>query len=314
MNFKIFKKILLLTLLSLSSLNCTTTAVKELVNNYIDSDIQYYNYNDLDIKFTDHGSGETILFIHGLGSSSFTWRHLYKYYSLEYRVISIDLKGFGNSSKPINKDYLISDQANLVQQFINDLELKDITIIGNSFGGAVALSTYTNADFYTKRKITKLILLDPAAYKQEKLPGYVALLQTPFLNKIALIFGPKNLIANIILKQIFYDDSLITNEMITTYGNFLKGPKSHNALIQTAKSVSSDETIKLSSSYKNIRIPVLIIWGEDDNVIKKQMGEQLNSDIPKSELVILENCGHVPQEESPDLTINIINDFFENLY
>lgn len=297
----------LLPILLLISITSCSTYGRSDYQNFIEADVRFFKYEELDIKYTDIGVGNTILFIHGLGSSSFTWRHLYKYYSLDYRVISLDLKGFGDSSKPINRKYTVSDQAKIIHRFIENMDLSDVTLVGNSYGGAVVLSTFLTGDLDLKRRVSHLILLDPAAYNQKKYPGYVTLLRTPFFNRVALGLGSKNFIARVVLKQIFYNDSLITHEMVSTYGGYLRGASSHNALIETAKSISSAETERLSVRYSQIDIPVLIIWGEYDNVISKAMGEQLNRDIPNSELMILNNCGHVPQEELPLDTIDAIN-------
>ncbi|MBN2618394.1 MAG: alpha/beta hydrolase [Spirochaetales bacterium] len=302
----------LLILISFNVFFSCTTFVDGIADNYMNSDIEYFEYNDLKIRYSDTGSGTPIIFLHGLGASSFTWRYLYKYYSLEYRVISLDLKGFGDSSKPNDNDYRISDQAKIIQKFINEKNLSNVTLIGNSYGGSVALSTFANADTKTKGKISNMILIDPAAYRQEKMPGYISLLQTPLINKLTLYISPKNLIAKIILKLIFYNDSLITDEMVLTYGNLLKDGEAHNALIQTAIGVSDKETSDISSLYKQINIPVLIIWGNNDKIIEKNDGIKLNNDLPKSELVILDDCGHIPQEEQPEITINVINNFLES--
>lgn len=302
----LLKIILIILLVSIS--NCKTYEGKYEAE-LLGSDNKYFEYEDLSIKYSDHGSGQTIVFVHGLGSSSFTWRFLYKYFSLNYRVISLDLKGFGESSKPFGNDYMVSDQAKIIHSFLVNMNLNDVTLVGNSYGGAVVLSTFLNAKHKIKERISKLVLLDPAAYSQKELPGYVGLLRTPVFNRIALTLWDKNIIAKYVLKEIFHDDSLITDEMITTYSGYLKGSQSHNALIETAKNISSVETESMSTRYNQIDIPVLIIWGEFDEVINKSMGEQLNRDILNSKLVIISDCGHVPQEELPEETIAIIGQF-----
>ncbi|OJF75658.1 MAG: hypothetical protein BKP49_11140 [Treponema sp. CETP13] len=295
-------------LLFLCITSCTTLP-KQYDALLIDYDVKHFKYEDSSIKYTETGSGQTILFVHGLGAASFTWRYLYEYYSKNYHVISLDLKGFGDSSKPIDDHYLVSDQAKIIHSFIVNKNLNNVILVANSYGGAVVLTSYLEAKPDIKNSIKKLILLDPAAYFPKKFPGYVALLRTPVLNRMILTFGNKNFLSKFVLKQLFYDKSLITDEMITTYGGFLKGSPVHNALIETAKNIYTPETAALTASYNKITIPVLIIWGKFDTVIDKSIGEELNRNIVNSKLVIIDDCGHAPQEELPDQAIAIINNF-----
>lgn len=307
MSKKIFKY--LLYFIIITSLFGCVSSVGSLVTNYLESDIEYYDYDGIKIKYSDTGSGKPIVFIHGFGANSFTWRYLLKYFSLEYRVISIDLMGFGDSEKPINSGYLVSDQATIVSDFIKDKNLNDVTLVGNSLGGTISLFTY----FKTKDKVTNLILLNPAVYTTKKIPAYISLLQIPLLNRLALKIGPKNFLANFALKTIFYDDSLITRQMINNYGHNMESKGTQNALIKSVKEDAFTEVDNMVKNYGDVDIPVLIIWGEEDHIINVKDGIKLQKNIPKSKLVILEDCGHLPQEELPNQTISVIDDFFDEI-
>lgn len=273
---------------------------------YINEDsIFTFNYKGSKIKYFDEGEGNVLLFIHGLGASSYTWRYLSQYYKSNYRVICMDLEGFGESSKPTNKKYKIQQQSRLVNNFIQRKNLNNVTLIGNSFGGTVVLHTYLN---YRKLDINKIILLDSAAYTQ-KFPTYISLLRTPVINRLAFYLIPHKSIAKWVLNEIFYNKTLVTTEMITTYGSYMWGTGSHTALIGSAKSITSNDVKKLSTQYRKIKIPVLIIWGDKDTVTRLEIGERLHQDIENSTFRVIKNCGHIPQEEEPEKTIAIINDF-----
>ena len=90
------------------------------------------------LHFEEYGSGDPILAIHGLGASVYTWRKL-KGRLPDHKLILIDLKGHGESPKPHDKNYSIADHAELVLQFIREQDLKNLTLMGNSYGGAVSL-------------------------------------------------------------------------------------------------------------------------------------------------------------------------------
>lgn len=303
---KNYKKLLTLSML-LFLVGCRTTS-KFSGYDFDEGETTYFTYKGSDIWYEDKGEGDALLFVHGFGSSSYTWRYLQDRYSRTNRVICIDLKGFGASSKPFDKNYQLRDQSEIVKEFINFLELDNLTLIGHSFGGAVVLSTYVESDINIKNRIERLILIDSAAYEQ-KIPDYISLLRTPVINSLALSIVPPNANSERVLKELIYDDSLITTEMIETYGEFLQGSDAQHALIQTAYNIIPDDIDILSSKYQEIPIPVLIIWGENDEVINKSIGERLHKDIKNSTFVALENCGHIPQEEYPYKTINIMDDF-----
>src|SRR5918996_950632 len=85
------------------------------------------------LHFEVYGSGDPILAVHGLGASVYTWRNL-KGRLPDHKLILIDLKGHGKSPKPHDTQYSIPDQAELVLQFIHEQDLKNLTLIGNSYG------------------------------------------------------------------------------------------------------------------------------------------------------------------------------------
>ncbi|MCK4442732.1 MAG: alpha/beta hydrolase, partial [Sulfurovaceae bacterium] len=95
----------------------------------------------LRLAYDEYGKNHktTLLFLHGFGESKYTWHFLIKPLSKYYHLITLDLKGFGDSPKTEDDDYSVYDQAKIVQEFIEDKKLKNLTVVGRSFGGGVAL-------------------------------------------------------------------------------------------------------------------------------------------------------------------------------
>ena len=105
---------------------------------------QYRNpdkVNELQLASSSVGEGNPVLLIHGFGASSYSWRHIIAPLAQKYRVITIDLKGFGESPKPRDDLYSVYEQARLVRNFILENDLQNVRIIGHSYGGGVALVT-----------------------------------------------------------------------------------------------------------------------------------------------------------------------------
>ena len=105
------------------------------------------------------GSGPPLLLLHGLGANLHTWRLLVRPLSRHFRVIMIDLKGCGRSAKPANSWYSLDDHGEIVASFIKTRELKDVTLIGNSMGGGVALAMALTPDPARRQQISGLVLI-----------------------------------------------------------------------------------------------------------------------------------------------------------
>ncbi len=268
----------------------------------------FYSYNGDDIWYSDEGVGDTFIFIHGFASASYTWRYLANYYKESSRVICIDLQGFGNSAKPEESNYTLEIQADLVRKFIIDKELTNVTLVGHSFGGSVALSSYIFADELSKNRITRMILIDPAAYNQP-LPYFISMLRVPVVNQATLELVPTEINSEVVLKELLYNDDLITQEMVDTYSYYLRGNQAQNALKKCAMNMIPSNIEEITSRYSTIDLPTLIIWGEMDSVIPISYGESLDKALLNSQLINIKNCGHMPQEEKPIETINAINKF-----
>jgi pimeloyl-ACP methyl ester carboxylesterase len=114
----------------------------------------------------ERGEGPPVLLIHGFGTNSFTWRHVAPDLARDHKVIAVDLKGFGRSDKPFDERYAASDQAELLAQLILDRDLHNLTIVGHSFGGGIALLLALEADTRLHGRIAKLVLLDTIARLQ----------------------------------------------------------------------------------------------------------------------------------------------------
>jgi pimeloyl-ACP methyl ester carboxylesterase len=254
-----------------------------------------------------YGSGDPILAVHGLGASLYSWRNL-KGELPGHKLILIDLRGAGKSPKPHDKHYSIHDQANLIYEFILEQNLRNLTLIGNSYGGAVSLIVAISLCEQNPGLLSKLILIDSGGYNK-LLPWYLKLMRTPVLGWLALhILSPRQA-AKTVLKNAYYNHRLITKEQIAAYAEPIGSPGGRYALLQTAKGVIPKDINDIIAKYRTINVPTLILWGLNDRVIPLEIGKMLHEAIPGSRLQTINECGHVPQEEKPAETICYISEF-----
>jgi pimeloyl-ACP methyl ester carboxylesterase len=269
-----------------------------------------FDYQGVKINYSEAGQGPPIILLHGFGGCSYSWRFLVPALAADHRVFTLDLKGYGLSDKPEDGKYAVSDQAEIVTAFIRRQDLHDLVIMGHSMGGAVSLMTYLKVREDQPARVKSLVLIDSAGYPQ-KLPWFIWLAQAPGLGSVGGKLVSPRLAASLVLKKCYYDDEKITEEQIDTYAYYGSLPGAREAVVQTAKQIVPADIDALIAQYRIISVPVLVIWGAEDEVVPLSVGKNFKRDIPNSELIILPKCGHMPPEEEPRATTQIIKAFLE---
>ena len=265
----------------------------------------------INLYYETYGSGAPIIFLHGLGASIYTWRKVKDPLAAGNKLFLIDLKGFGKSPKPRDDRYSIVDQMDLLYDLIIENDLRNLTVVGNSYGGAVSLLLAIRLCAETPNRLSKLILIDSAGYNK-LLPWFVRLLRLPILGWLTLHLAPKTMLAKTVLKEAYYNDNLITAADVQAYATPLGMENGKYALLKAAKQAIPEGFEGWIARYPTISVPTLILWGEFDTVIPVEIGEMLDAAIPCSKLTSIPNTGHIPQEETPIPTIELIKDFLKN--
>jgi pimeloyl-ACP methyl ester carboxylesterase len=269
---------------------------------------QVFNYQGIQINYYQAGQGPPVLLLHGFGACTYTWRHLAPELARDHRIFAIDLKGYGLSDKPGDGKYAVADQADMVAAFIRTLDLHDLVIIGHSMGGGVTLMTYFKVRQDAPARIRKLVLIDSAGYPQ-KMPWFIRFARIPVVNSLVTRLLSPRFATYLVLKKCYYDNDKITEEQIDTYAYYGSLPGAREAVMATAQQIEPDDIEALIGQYKTISIPVLIIWGAEDEVVPVSVGKNFKRDIPDAELVIFPKCGHIPPEEEALKTNQLITRF-----
>jgi len=273
-----------------------------------------FDYQGIKINYYDKaGQGPPVLLLHGFGACAYTWRYLITPLAGAHRVLTLELKGYGLSDKPRDGHYAVADQADIVAEFIRRQDLHDLVIMGHSMGGAVALMTFLKLEKDTKDnpgRIQKLVLIDSAGYRQ-KLPWFIRLAKIPGASILAALLPPR-FAAALVLKKCYYDKDKITEEQIDTYAYYGSLPGAAEAISETAKQIIPANIDSITKQYQDIKVPVLLIWGVEDEVVPLKVGLSFKRDIRGAEWVPLYHCGHIPPEEEPEATRQAIMDFLKN--
>lgn len=259
-----------------------------------------------------YGSGDPILCLHGLGANIYTWRHFITPFSLNHKLILVDLKGFGASPKPHDTNYSLQDHADEIYKIILADDLTELTLIGNSLGGGVALLLAIRLCEQEPTRLAKLVLIASGG-PEEYLPGYLKLLRS-ILGDLIVYLSPSKLAARFVLRACFYDRTKITREQVRAYSGPITSPGGRHALLQTAKQCIPQNINEILAKLKIISVPTLILSGREDQVVPLKVAELLHEAIPNSTLQVIEQCGHIPQEEKPEETIARILKFLTMLH
>ena len=288
--------ICLLSSISLVFLSIGMSITPDLAEEYIEkkytNDASKFTWIDnLRVHYRDEGKGMPIVLIHGTSSSLHTWEEWTKILIQSYRVISMDLPGFGLTGPSADHNYSIEYYADFLDKFLTKLDIDSIYLAGNSLGGQIAW-------YYTSHhldQIKKLVLIDPAGfYSAKEIPFVFKLARMPLINLLIGKITPKFFIEKN-LKEVYYDTEKITDDLIERYHDLTLRKGNRTAFINKANQPIKDHTMRL----KLITSPTLILWGNNDNWIPVINATKFLKELPNVQLKIMEETGHIPMEERP---------------
>ena len=263
------------------------------------------------LHFESSGAGRPLLALHGYGASLFSWRHL-PLALPDRRVIRIDFPGHGGSPPRLDNRYGLADHARAVLEFIESQGLEDFDLVGHSIGGGVALMIAV--DFMERRRnsIRSLTLVDSLALAQ-RIPWLLLPAFSPRLGSFVTSLLPPRLIVRAVLRFAFYDGRRITEEMVRTYAKNLESWEGRHASLETARQMIPGDVAEMVEKYRQLTLPALLIWGRRDRIVPPAIGIELNALIQGSKLILIDDCGHLPQEERPDIALHAIADFLSRV-
>ena len=223
------------------------------------------------------------------------------------------------SDKPTKSIYSLKHHAEVLIALIQHLNLRNITVVGHSLGGAVVLTAYLvlSLNLSKEHNVKSLVLMDALAYRY-KIPWYLLFFKIPVLNSllinrytISFVISP--ILSRIGRKRLFFDERMVDDKMAKAYSGYIRQDGAQYALVRTMEQTTPQSLDAISNELTNINIPVLVLWGEHDKALPVSLGEKLNSDISGSKWVVIKDCGHNPHEECPSETANAILSFLNNL-
>jgi pimeloyl-ACP methyl ester carboxylesterase len=265
----------------------------------------YINIGGINYHYREiPGGKEKIVLLHGFASSTYTWEQIDRRLSkLGYHVFSLDMKGFGWSDKPRGADYSPDTLMEDVRAWMEALNLKDVTFAGNSLGGGIACLMA----FSYPKLVKRLVLIDAGGHRM-KLPNILRLFKLPFAHEVGKVFFGR-WIVRLILREVYFHGNWITDEQVEAYYQRMSTFNAVGSQISFARTINFDLYEIYMKRLREIRQKALIIWGERDSWIPLEHGYLFQRDLPDAELAVIPECGHIPQEEKPEVVLRLIHDF-----
>ncbi len=267
-----------------------------------DPDSKFIEVNDVSVHYKEHGTGaQTFILLHGFGASVFSWREVLDDFALRGRVIAYDRPAFGLTERPMPEDwsanpYGMDANIELLRGLMDSLKIQRTVLVGNSAGGALAVAFALR---YPAR-VESLILIDPGlgGGRGPQFPAFaLPLMRTPQMRHLGPLFVRDiSETRDDDIRRAWSDPTKVTDEILAGYHKSLQVNNWDRALYELTFAPAYPEMRALVSQ---LTIPVFIIGGEDDGLIRPTYFESIARDIPGARLILLAGCGHVPHEECP---------------
>ena len=265
------------------------------------------------VKYRIGGEGPLVLLIHGMAGSATTWKQVMPALSERFTVLAPDLLGHGDSDKS-KGDYSLGAMASTLRDLIVALGYKRATVVGQSYGGGIALQF---AYQYPER-CERLVLVNAGGLGSEvnpvlrllTMPGSAALLLVATAPPVRRIV---EMIGRIALRKKL-DTATVIPELWRSYTS-LGDVEARRAFLRTLRAVI-DRRGQAVSAHDKLHLaagmPTLIIWGEEDGIIPVEHAHAAHALIRGSWLEIIEGVGHYPHCEAPDRFVTALTEFIES--
>jgi pimeloyl-ACP methyl ester carboxylesterase len=224
----------------------------------------------------------------------------------------VDLKGHGLSGRPLDEKYSLKDQAETVLGLIRHLGLKEVALVGHSYGSIVAVSAALQASDVPDLNVTGVVVID-GALEPQYVPAFLKLLRVPVIGWLSVKLTSAPFRTRLMLLRAFHDHSKVTEELVSLYARYQTIPGTEHAIMAMAGQMVPDNLRLLRQKLAALNIPVLNLWGEKDIIIKRAGAESVCKALPQCRLVTIPDAGHVPQEETPAQIIPLLRDFLDQV-
>ena len=260
----------------------------------------------MELHYTEEGSGEPVVLIHGTGGLLHTWDAWTSVLKQHYRVVRLDLPGFGLTGPSPDGDYSIDFYTEVLQDFCDSLQLDSFYLAGNSLGGQIAWEYALKHPHQVK----KMILLAPAGVyvSNAKSTPVFKLAKINWLATLLQNFGTRFFVKKT-LRDVYADPSRMPAGMENLYLTAAKREGNRAAFMARLQSQNPKSRL---DEIATLGMPVLLQWGDSDVLIPHTAASKFQERLSRDTLIVYPNTGHVPMEEIPEQSVQDALQFLKN--
>jgi pimeloyl-ACP methyl ester carboxylesterase len=253
-------------------------------------DTEYLELEGVWIRYNVVGGGPPVVLVHGWLSSSRIWEQLAGRLAQRFTVYTLDLSGFGESDKPLS-GYGIRNGSRLLYAFCAHFGMTRANVIGHDLGGAMAVKLAADHPDVVGRLV---IICAPADEDQLDLPTLLWLATVPVIGPIFYSLGrAARPVRRLWMRPFVADSDDLTEEIVDDAG------RSTPAAVSKTLSISRREISRgrLARQARIIKIPFLVVAGEEDQIVDPQAVGVWAEGVERAEICLMDECGHMPMVE-----------------
>ena len=263
-------------------------------------DSHFFNLNPYKYHYIDEGEGEVLLFLHGNPTWSFYYRNLIQSFQNKYRCIAPDHMGCGFSDKPQDYNYTLSTHIDNLEQLVDSLGLKDITLVMHDWGGSIGMGLAVRQPKLIKR----LVLFNTAAFLSLNIPFRIELCRKPVIGLLAI--RCLNMFVRGVLRFGIKHKNILTEQVRAGYLFPYNTFKNRIGNLRFVQDIPIDSSVQSYSVLENIEknlkqfseIPILITWGGKDFCFNSKFLDKWREIFPAAEIHVIDSAGHLVVEDS----------------
>jgi pimeloyl-ACP methyl ester carboxylesterase len=269
--------------------------------------------NGVQIHYVIGGHGEPLVLLHGWPETWYEWRHVMPALSKNYTVIAPDLRGLGDSSKPLT-GYDGKTVAEDIHQLVTKLGFKTIFLVGHDIGGQIAYSYAAAHPTEVKKLVVSDLTFPGFAPPGRMTPWWFVFHQTPDIPE-ALVQGKELMYLSWFYHNLAYNPAAITQDDINEFVSHYSAPGGMRAGFEYYRAFPQDAIENQNHSKTKLTMPVLAVYGEyypafGGNVTVNPALYSMKALAQNVQGIQIPNSGHWGPEERPDFVIKMLDNFF----
>ncbi len=281
---------------------------------------QIFDFKGYKISYHDTkgSSKEVVLLIHGFPTASWDWRFIWPELRGQYRLITLDMLGFGLSDKPRDKVYSIYEQADIQEALLKELAIKDVNILAHDYGDIVAQELVAR---FNERKnsesginIKSLVLLNGGIFPEQHKQRIIQTLLNSPIGSFVSTFSTRQ-IFNKSFTPVFGEESKPSKQDLDDFWYLITRQDGHQLSHKLVHYLNDRFQYRKRwvGALQSTKVPMLLIDGTFDPVAGKETVDRYIELIPSPRVVELERVGHYPHIESPEMVVKHFKGFIDSL-